>query len=122
MMLFITLSTLVQITSAGSQEGEAMEILRKKRDKFPGFSYEETVQVKGKEVLIFHSPSVPLLRSFFFLFKFVLLVEFQSLGYTLAAVSALQSVLEEDFKTSEIEVGVVRKEDLLFRVLNYRGN
>ncbi|XP_059274576.1 proteasome subunit alpha type-6-like isoform X2 [Lycium ferocissimum] len=83
MMLFITLSTLVQITSAGSQEGEAMEILRKKRDKFPGFSYEETVQ---------------------------------------AAVSALQSVLEEDFKTSEIEVGVVRKEDLLFRVLNYRGN
>ncbi|CAH9105821.1 unnamed protein product [Cuscuta europaea] len=34
------------------------------------------------------------------------------------AVSALQSVLQEDFKASEIEVGVVRKDDQTFRVLS----
>eukprot|EP00246_Nothoceros_aenigmaticus_P014652 TRINITY_DN5737_c0_g1_i1.p1 TRINITY_DN5737_c0_g1~~TRINITY_DN5737_c0_g1_i1.p1 ORF type:complete len:247 (-),score=46.61 TRINITY_DN5737_c0_g1_i1:414-1154(-) len=34
------------------------------------------------------------------------------------AISALQSILLEDFKPTEIEVGVVRKEDRAFRVLS----
>ncbi|ESR66061.1 hypothetical protein CICLE_v10010323mg [Citrus x clementina] len=34
------------------------------------------------------------------------------------AVSALQSVLQEDFKATEIEVGVVRSDDRVFRVLS----
>nr|GMC58966.1 proteasome subunit alpha type-6 [Ipomoea batatas] len=34
------------------------------------------------------------------------------------AISALQSVLQEDFKASEIEVGVVSQEDPVFRVLS----
>ncbi|KAJ8479236.1 hypothetical protein OPV22_022963 [Ensete ventricosum] len=34
------------------------------------------------------------------------------------AISALQSVLQEDFKATEIEVGIVRKDDPAFRVLS----
>ncbi|KAL2501392.1 Proteasome subunit alpha type-6-B [Forsythia ovata] len=34
------------------------------------------------------------------------------------AISALQSVLQEDFKASEIEVGVVKNEDSIFKVLS----
>ncbi|CAL9199074.1 unnamed protein product [Musa hybrid cultivar] len=34
------------------------------------------------------------------------------------AISALQSVLQEDFKATEIEVGVVRNDDPAFRVLS----
>jgi 20S proteasome subunit alpha 1 len=35
-----------------------------------------------------------------------------------AAVAALQSVLSEDFKPSEIEVGLVTRADPAFRVLS----
>ncbi|KAM6601719.1 hypothetical protein CsatA_021328 [Cannabis sativa] len=34
------------------------------------------------------------------------------------AISVLQSVLQEDFKASEIEVGVVKQDNPVFRVLS----
>lgn len=41
---------LVQATSAGSKEQEAINFLEKKMKNDPAFTYEETVQVKGKGV------------------------------------------------------------------------
>ncbi|KAK4383042.1 Proteasome subunit alpha type-6 [Sesamum angolense] len=123
----------LQATSAGGKEQEAINFLEKKMKNDPAFSFEETVQ---SCVCHCHKASGAMLgcRDHVFVMGIVrdtLVTQFYTshltvksclhLGYPLpfsTAISALQSVLQEDFKASEIEVGVVRKEDPLFKVLS----
>jgi 20S proteasome subunit alpha 1 len=121
-------------TAAGSKEQEANNFLEKKFKTDPKLSNEETIRV---HVFLFSyitnehtntSSSFSSLLKFIhssFLFLFVSFSDKLSFSFVLfrlnvsqAAIECLQTVVNADFKPTELEVGVVTRDDPNFRLLS----
>lgn len=91
--------------SVGSKQTEANSFLEKKFKKRQDYSHDEAVQVRNNVVFY---PSM----------TFFVNLESSNLSFWLLflqmAISCLSSVLSVDFKASEIEVGIVSKEEPKF--------